>query len=70
MLASDQSPNPQRRLLRVKAAAEYLSVSPQKLRRLIEEGILPVVQIGEGSPFLLDVHDLDGLVEQTKHLAR
>ena len=55
-----------RRLLRLKAAAEYLSLSPWKLRSLIQAGRLPVVQDSEGSPFLLDVRDLDGYVERNK----
>ena len=59
---------PSRRLLRLKAAAEYLSLSPWKLRSLIQAGRLPVVQDGEGSPFLVDVRDLDGYVERNKRL--
>jgi excisionase family DNA binding protein len=61
-----KSPNPSRRLLRLKVAAEYLSLSPWKLRSLIQDGRLPVVQDSEGSPFLLDVRDLDGYVERNK----
>ncbi len=59
---------PNRRLLRLKAAAEYLSLSPWKLRSLIQAGRLPVVQDSEGSPFLVDVRDLDGYVERNKRL--
>jgi excisionase family DNA binding protein len=59
---------PRRRLLRLKAAAQYLSLSPWKLRRLIQEGRLPVVQDADGSPFLLDVRDLDGYVERNKRI--
>jgi excisionase family DNA binding protein len=59
---------PNRRLLRLKAAAEYLSLSPWKVRSLIQAGRLPVVQDGEGSPFLLDVRDLDVYVERNKRL--
>jgi excisionase family DNA binding protein len=54
------------RLFRLKKASEYLSLSPWKLRRLIQEGRLPVVQDCEGGPFLLDVRDLDGFVERNK----
>ena len=62
------SPNavPTRRLLRTKQAAEYLNVSPWKLRRLIAHGQLPVVQAEEGAPFLLDIRDLDGYVDRNK----
>ena len=55
-----------RRLFKLKMAAEYLSLSPWKLRRLIQEGQLPVVQSGDGGPFLLDVRDLDAFVERNK----
>lgn len=55
-----------RRLLRLKLASEYLSLSPWKIRRLIQEGKLPVVQDCEGGPFLLDIRDLDGFVERNK----
>jgi excisionase family DNA binding protein len=54
------------RLFRLKTASEYLSLSPWKLRRLIQEGRLPVIQDCEGGPFLLDVRDLDGFVERNK----
>jgi excisionase family DNA binding protein len=57
---------PRRRLLRIKQASEYLSLSPWKLRQLIQCGKLPVVQDTDGSPFLLDVRDLDGFVERSK----
>ena len=57
---------PKRRLLRIKAASEYLSLSPWKLRQLVQCGKLPVVQDTEGSPFLLDVRDLDGWLERSK----
>ena len=59
---------PHRRLVRLKAAAEYLSLSPWKVRSLIQAGRLPVVQDSEGSPFLLDVRDLDGYVERNKRV--
>jgi excisionase family DNA binding protein len=55
-----------RRLLRTKEAAEYLSISPWKLRRLIQDGRLPVVQDGDGAPFLLDVRDLDSYIDRNK----
>ncbi len=57
---------PKRRLLRIKDASEYLSLSPWKLRQLIQCGKLPVVQDTDGSPFLLDMRDLDGFVERSK----
>jgi excisionase family DNA binding protein len=60
---------PRRRLLRIKQASEYLSLSPWKLRQLIQCGKLPVVQDTDGSPFLLDVRDLDGFVERSKRIS-
>ncbi len=63
-----QTKNPNPRLFRLKSAAEYLSLSPWKIRRLIQEGRLPVVQDTEGGPFLLDVRDLDGFVERNKRV--
>jgi len=48
----------QRRLIRTKEAANYLSMSDWKLRRLIQERTFPVLQDHEGGPFLLDVRDL------------
>jgi excisionase family DNA binding protein len=59
---------PNRRLLRLKTAAVYLSLSPWKLRALIQDGKLPVVQDTEGSPFLLDLRDLDAFVERNKRM--
>ena len=66
MLTLSKSAIPKRRLLRTKEAAEYLGLSPWKLRRLIQGGQLPVVQDVDGSPFLLDVRDLDGYIDRNK----
>ena len=55
-----------RRLLKTKQAAAYLSLSEWKLRRLIQDAILPVVQNAGGGPFLLDVRDLDAYIENNK----
>jgi excisionase family DNA binding protein len=68
-MRDDSIPARSRRLLRTRDAAQYLSISSWKLRRLIQDGRLPVVQDGEGSPFLLDVRDLDGYVERNKRTA-
>lgn len=58
---------PRQRLLKLKAAAEYLAMSSWKLRQLIWQGRIPVIQNEEGAPFLVDVRDLDRYVEKTKH---
>jgi hypothetical protein len=64
------APTPVKRLLRTKHAAAYLSMSEWKLRRLIQEAILPFIQDQEGDgPFLLDVRDLDAYIESNKHHA-
>jgi excisionase family DNA binding protein len=66
MLTLSKNSIPGRRLLRTKEAAAYLGLSPWKLRRLIQVGQLPVVQDADGSPFLLDLRDLDGYIERNK----
>lgn len=58
----------QRRLIRTKEAATYLSMIDWKLRRLIQEGTFPVVQDHEGGPFLLDVRDLDDYVDNNSQI--
>jgi excisionase family DNA binding protein len=55
-----------RRLLRLKSAAEYLSLSPGKLRALIQASEIPVVKYGENAPWLIDVRDLDYWIERNK----
>ncbi|MHB1936428.1 MAG: helix-turn-helix transcriptional regulator [Acidobacteriaceae bacterium] len=60
------TPPLQHRLLRTRQAAEYLCMSEWKLRRLIQDGFLPHLHDGEGSPFLLDIRDLDAYIEQHK----
>jgi excisionase family DNA binding protein len=55
-----------RRLLRLKQAAQYVSLSPWKLRKLVQDGQLPIVKYGENTPWLVDVRDLDGWVERHK----
>jgi excisionase family DNA binding protein len=55
-----------RRLLRLKQAAEYLSLSTWTLRRLIQEGELPIVSYGPNAPWLIDVRDLDDWVLRHK----
>ena len=61
------SPVPRLRLVRTRQAAEYLCMSEWKLRRLIQDGLLPYLHDGEGAPFLLDIRDLDEYIEKNKH---
>jgi excisionase family DNA binding protein len=60
--------NPERRALRLKAAAEYLSVSTRTIRTLIQRGELAIVRLCESdrAPWLVDIKDLDNLVERRK----
>ena len=60
-----QPANP-KRLLRLKEAAAYLSLSPGKLRAVVQKGELPIVRYGENAPWLLDVRDLDSWVDKHK----
>jgi hypothetical protein len=55
-----------RRLVRLKAAAEYVSLSTWKLRDVIQRGEIPLVQYGDNTPWLLDIHDLDRWIELHK----
>jgi excisionase family DNA binding protein len=66
----ERSKNPEvgQRLLRTKQAAAYLNMSPWKIRKLILDRRLPVVQDADGAPFLLDVHDLDSYIERHKRV--
>jgi excisionase family DNA binding protein len=65
-MKADRSRN-LRRLLRVKDAAEYLSMSPWKLRALIQAGELLIIKTSDGnSPWLIDQRDLDAWIESRK----
>jgi excisionase family DNA binding protein len=57
-----------KRLLRVREAAQYLSVSAWKLRRLIQNGLLPIVQESEGAAWRIDLRDLDAFIERNKRV--
>jgi excisionase family DNA binding protein len=60
--------NVTRRLLRLKPAAEYLSVSPGTLRAIVQRGELPIIKLGNNgrSPWLIDARDLDSWIEKSK----
>ena len=49
------------------APKPHLSLSPWALRRIIQAGEIPIVKVGEGAPWLLDVRDLDSWVDHHKH---
>jgi excisionase family DNA binding protein len=60
--------NSARRLLRLKPASVYLSVSPATLRALCQRGEIPVIRITENghAPWLLDRMELDAWIERSK----
>jgi excisionase family DNA binding protein len=57
-----------KRIYRTKEAAHYLAVSPKTIRRLAQDGILPILQEKDGAPWRFDVTDLDRYIDQTKHV--
>lgn len=58
-----------RRLLKVKPAAAYLSVSPGTVRKLVQAQQLRIVKLDTRGPWLLDVRDLDNFVDTHKEFA-
>jgi hypothetical protein len=57
------------RLLRLKPAAAYLSISVGALRGLIQKGEIEVVKVsehGEHAPWLVDVRTLDEFIQRNK----
>jgi excisionase family DNA binding protein len=60
--------NSGKRLLRLKPAAEYLSVSPGTLRGIVQRGELPIIKLAETghSPWLIDRIELDAWIERSK----
>jgi excisionase family DNA binding protein len=60
---------PRQRLVKVKEAAAYLSISPWSLRKLVQGQEIPIVRLQDRGPWLLDVRDLDRFVEARKMYA-
>lgn len=56
------------RLLRTNYAAKFLGLSEWKLRRLIQEGQIPVVQYGDRAPWLVDIRDLEKWIIEKKQI--
>jgi len=56
------------RLLTLPQASDYLGLSQWKLRALVHDGRLPVVQLNGGEKWWLDRRDLDALVERSKQV--
>jgi excisionase family DNA binding protein len=57
-----------RRLLRTREAAYYLGSSMWKIRRLVQDGLLPYISDSDGGRWLFDVKDLDAYIDTNKHL--
>jgi len=55
-----------RRLLKTRQAAEYLGVSPWKLRQLAIDGALPYIDGGDRAPWRFDLCDLEAYIEKNK----
>jgi excisionase family DNA binding protein len=56
------------RLLTLPMACGYIGLSAWKMRQLIHDGKLPIVELNEGQKFWLDRRDLDNLVERNKRV--
>ena len=56
------------RLVRSKPAAQYIAVSPWKLRELVRRGIIPVICDEPGGAWRFDVEDLDAYITRTKRV--
>ncbi len=61
-----------KRLLRTKEAAVYLGFSAWQIRKLVQDGDLPIVQCSDGESsrhWRIDVFDLDRFIERHKRTA-
>jgi excisionase family DNA binding protein len=56
----------QPRLLSLRQAAEYLSLSTWTIRNLVDNGTLPTVQLGTVRRLLFDRLELDRLIEMSR----
>jgi excisionase family DNA binding protein len=54
------------RLLRLREASQYLRLSCWTLRRIVQQGQIPIIKTHENAPWLLDVRDLDAWIERSK----
>jgi excisionase family DNA binding protein len=65
---TNRDTNLPKRLLRLKPAAEYLSVSPGTLRGIVQRGELPIIKLADTghSPWLIDRMELDAWIERSK----
>ena len=54
--------------MRTREAANYLGSSMWKIRRLVQDGLLPYVSDSDGGRWLFDVKDLDAYIDTNKHI--
>ena len=63
-MSTRRNTNLNHRLIKVKAAADYLAISERKLWDLSQNGIIPVVRLGRATRY--DLIDLDNFIEKMK----
>lgn len=63
-MLTSQNENQSHRLIKVKAAADYLAISERKLWDLSQNGIIPVVRLGRATRY--DLIDLVNFIEKMK----
>ena len=63
-MTTQQNKHQKPRLVKVKAAADYLAISERKLWDLSQNGIIPVVRLGRATRY--DLIDLDRFIEKMK----
>jgi excisionase family DNA binding protein len=61
---------PRRRLMSIDEAAVYVGASRHSMLRLIAGGSVPTVKLPRLRKVLIDQHDLDELIRQSKALMR
>jgi excisionase family DNA binding protein len=61
-------PVPAARLLTLFQACEYSGLSEWKLRKLVHDGVLPIVELNGGEKWWIDRKDLDALIDRSKRL--
>jgi excisionase family DNA binding protein len=55
-----------KRLLTIKEAAQYLSLSVYSVREMIWRGVFPYIKREGGRKYLLDIRDLDEFIDSQK----
>jgi excisionase family DNA binding protein len=61
-------PIPGGRLLTLLQASRYMNLSEWKLRSLVHDGRLPIVELNSGEKWWLDRRDLDAFIDRNKKL--